>query len=253
LVFRALILEHQTPGRFFAGTSGYSYPSWKPEFYPKNVPATKFLEYYSSRLNLVEVNYTFRQLAKASTFEKWIACTPEEFVFAPKAHNKITHILRLANAEEFTRVFLESLEPLRSANKLGPILFQLPPSLKCDVERLKNFVRCLPPRYRYTFEFRHESWFAEPVFAALRDGNAGLCLAESEERETPEVITADFVYYRLRKPEYSEDEVDQLSSAIWRHRERGMDAYALFKHEDTPAGAFCAERLLRGQSAKAVL
>jgi uncharacterized protein YecE (DUF72 family) len=246
-------LEHQIPGRFFAGTSGYSYPSWKPEFYPKNVPATKFLEYYSSRLNLVEVNYTFRQLAKASTFEKWIACTPKEFVFAPKAHNKITHILRLANAEEFTRVFLESLEPLRSANKLGPILFQLPPSLKCDVERLKNFVCCLPPRYRYTFEFRHESWFAEPVFAALRNGNAGLCLAESEERETPEVITADFVYYRLRKPEYSEGEVDQLSSAIWRYRERGMDAYALFKHEDTPAGAFCAERLLRGQTAKAVL
>jgi len=243
-----LILQQPTPGRFFAGTSGYSYPTWKPDFYPKSVPTTKFLEYYSSRLNLVEVNYTFRQLAKASTFEKWIACTPADFVFAPKAHNKITHILRLTNAEEFTRVFLESLEPLRLANKLGPILFQLPPGLKCDVERLKNFARSLPSHYRYTFEFRNESWFAEPVFAALREANAGLCLAESEERETPEVITADFVYYRLRKPEYSEAEVDQLSSAISKHRERGMDAYALFKHEDTPAGAFCAERLLRGQS-----
>lgn len=249
---RGFDLERQTPGRFFAGTSGYSYPSWKPEFYPKNVPATKFLEYYSSRLNLVEVNYTFRQLAKASTFEKWISCTPEQFVFAPKAHNKITHILRLLNAEEFTRAFLESLEPLRLANKLGPILFQLPPSLKCDVERLKNFIGCLPRAYRYSFEFRNESWFAEPVFATLRDGNVGLCLAESEGRETPDVVTANFVYYRLRKPEYSEAEVDQLSARIWKQRERGLDAYALFKHEDTPAGAFCAERLLRAQNAEMV-
>jgi uncharacterized protein YecE (DUF72 family) len=251
LVCGALILERQIRGRFFAGTSGYSYPTWKPEFYPKNVPATKFLEYYSSRLNLVEVNYTFRQLAKASTFEKWIACTPGDFFFAPKAHNKITHILRLTNAEEFTRVFLDSLEPLRLAAKLGPILFQLPPSLKCDIDRLKAFVCGLPRGYRYSFEFRHESWFAEPVFMALRDANVGLCLAESQERETPEVVTADFVYYRLRKPEYSEAEVDQLSSAIWRHRERGLDAYALFKHEDTPAGAFCAERLLHSQGVEA--
>lgn len=249
---RGFDLERQTSGKFFAGTSGYSYPSWKPEFYPKNVPATKFLEYYSSRLNLVEVNYTFRQIAKASTFEKWIACTPQEFVFAPKAHNKITHILRLSNAEEFTRIFLESLEPLRSANKLGPILFQLPPSLRCDVDRLKQFVRGLPPGYRYSFEFRHASWFTEPVFAALRETNASLCLAESEERETPEVVTADFVYYRLRKPEYSEAEVDQLSTGIRQHRKRGLDAYALFKHEDTPAGAFCAERLLRGQNGQSV-
>lgn len=238
-------------GKLFAGTSGYAYTSWKPDFYPKNIPATKFLEYYASRLNVVEVNYTFRQLAKASTFEKWIACTPAEFVFAPKAHNKITHTLRLKNAEEFARVFLDSLEPLRASGKLGPVLFQLPPSSKRDLDLLKEFVRKLPAKDRYTFEFRHESWFNEDVFAALKDVNIALCFAESEERDTPEVATADFVYFRLRKPEYSSVELDALSAKIANYRESGLNVYVLFKHEETPAGAFCAERLLESQRSKA--
>jgi uncharacterized protein YecE (DUF72 family) len=237
-------LNTQTPGKLFAGTSGYSYPSWKPDFYPKNVPSTTFLEYYASRLNLVEVNYTFRQLAKASTFSRWIESTPEDFVFAPKAHNKITHTLRLVNAADFTRVFLETLEPFRKSGKLGPVLFQLPPNLKCDLERLKNFIRLLPRHDRYTFEFRNEGWFDETVFTALREFNVGLCLAENEKMATPEAVTANFVYYRLRKPDYGEEEVSKLSSSMAMHRHAGLDTYALFKHEDTPAGAFCAERLL---------
>jgi uncharacterized protein YecE (DUF72 family) len=241
----------RSQGKLFAGSSGFAYASWKPDFYPKNVPNAKFLEYYASRLNLVEVNYTFRQLAKASTFEKWINCTPAGFVFSPKAHNKITHTLRLKNAEEFTRVFLESLNPLRTSGKLGPILFQLPPNSKCDFDLLKEFVRKLPANDRYTFEFRHESWFNEQVFAALRDANIALCFAESEERETPEAATADFVYFRLRKPEYSRAEVDALSAKIASYRERGLNVYALFKHEETPAGAFCAERLLESQCSEA--
>jgi uncharacterized protein YecE (DUF72 family) len=234
----------KTEAKLFAGTSGYSYPSWKPEFYPKNVPGTKFLEYYASRLNLVEVNYTFRQLAKAATFEKWIAATPEGFVFSPKAHNKITHILRLKNAEEFTRIFLGTLAPLRDAQRLGPILIQLPPNLKADTETLKQFVRLLPKNDRFAFEFRNESWFAGDVFSILRDHNMALCLAESEERETPEVITADFVYFRLRKPEYSTNELDAIAQKAAGYRNRGLNVYALFKHEETPAGALCAERLL---------
>lgn len=230
--------------KLYAGTSGYSYPSWKPGFYPKNVPSTKFLEYYASRLNLVEVNYTFRQLAKAATFEKWIASTPDGFVFSPKAHNRITHILRLKDAEEFTRVFLGTLAPIRDARRLGPILVQLPPTLKADTELLKQFVRLLPTDDRFAFEFRNDSWFRDDVFAVLRNHNASLCLAESEERETPEVITADFVYFRLRKPEYSDSELDAIAAKARRYRERGLTVYALFKHEETPAGAVCAERLL---------
>jgi uncharacterized protein YecE (DUF72 family) len=233
--------------KLYAGTSGYSYPSWKPGFYPKNVPNSKFLEYYASRLNLVEVNYTFRQLAKAATFEKWVASTPDGFVFSPKAHNRITHILRLKDAEEFTRIFLGTLAPIREARRLGPILIQLPPTLKADTELLKNFVRLLPREDRFAFEFRNESWFAEDVFSILRDHNAALCLAESEERETPEVITADFVYFRLRKPEYSGSELDAIAEKTRRYREKGLNVYALFKHEETPAGAVCAERLLAAQ------
>ncbi len=238
-----------TEAKLFAGTSGYSYPSWKPGFYPKNVPSTKFLEYYASRLNLVEVNYTFRQLAKAATFEKWVASTPAGFVFSPKAHNKITHILRLKNAEEFTRVFLNTLAPIRDARRLGPILVQLPPTLKADGETLKQFVRLLPKEDRFAFEFRHESWLADEIFSILRDHNAALCLAESEERETPEVITADFVYFRLRKPEYSESEVKAIADKARRYQALGLNVYALFKHEETPAGAVCAERLLSASAA----
>jgi uncharacterized protein YecE (DUF72 family) len=236
-----------TPARLYAGTSGYSYTSWKPGFYPKTVPSAKFLEYYASRLNLVEVNYTFRQLAKAATFEKWIECTPNEFVFSPKAHNKITHILRLKNAEEFTRVFLDTLAPFRSSKRLGPILFQLPPSQKVDNERLKAFVDLLPGNDRFAFEFRHDSWFSEDVFTTLRNRNVALCLAESEERETPEVVTADFTYFRLRKPDYSAAELEAISQKISNMRSRGLTVYALFKHEETPAGAVCAERLLQLQ------
>lgn len=235
----------ETAGRLYSGTSGYSYPSWKPGFYPKNVPAAKFLEYYATRLNLVEVNYTFRQLAKAATFEKWIACTPDDFVFSPKAHNKITHILRLKDAEEFTRVFLQSIEPFRLHGKLGPVLFQLPPSLKADVERLKQFTGKLPGGYRFAFEFRHDSWYSEEVYAALREHNIGLCLAESEERNSPEVVTADFVYFRFRKPEYNAGEFDDLARRVANRRNMGLPVYALFKHEETPAGALYAERLLK--------
>ena len=234
-----------TQAKLYAGTSGYSYPSWKPNFYPKNVASMKFLEYYATRLNLVEVNYTFRQLGKSTTFDKWVASTPANFVFSPKAHNKITHVLRLKDAEEFTRVFLETLNPFRGANKLGPILLQLPPNLKMDQERLTAFARLLPKSDQFTVEFRHESWFCEPVFSVLREHNLGLCLAESEDRETPEVVTSEFVYYRLRKPEYSEPEIAKIADKIEAHLKEGRSVYALFKHEDTPAGAFYAERLLK--------
>jgi len=233
------------PPKLYAGTSGYSYPSWKPDFYPKDVPSARFLNYYASRLNLVEVNYTFRQIAKASTFEKWLEATPDGFLFSPKAHQKITHILKLKNAQEFTHLFLDSLQPLRAAGRLGPVLFQLPPALKADAERLSEFIQALPKGDRYAFEFRNDTWFATEILDILRRCGCGLCFAENEERETPEVLTSDFVYYRLRKPEYAGQEIDAISSKIAGHLSVGRNVYALFKHEDTPAGAFYAERLLK--------
>ncbi|MGA7413288.1 MAG: DUF72 domain-containing protein [Bryobacteraceae bacterium] len=231
--------------QLYAGTSGFAYPSWKPDFYPAKLASANFLNYYSTRLNLVEVNYTFRRIASASTFAKWVAGTPEGFRFSPKAHMKITHSLKLNDAEDFTRFFLESLEPLRQAGRLAPILFQLAPSFKADRERLGAFISKLPKHDRYTFEFRHASWFDEPIYAALRENNVALCLAENEKLETPEVVTADFVYLRLRKEDYSEEEQAQLATQVKNHLIAGQTVYALFKHEDTPAGAFCAEKLIK--------
>jgi uncharacterized protein YecE (DUF72 family) len=233
----------------YAGTSGFSYPSWKPEFYPEKLPSAKFLSFYASRLNTVEVNYTYRRLASAATFEKWVAETPEGFLFLPKAHMKITHIFKLDDAEEFTRIFLESLEPLRAAGRLGPILFQLAPSFKADRDRLARFVGSLPRAVRAAFEFRNATWFDESVYQVLQDANVALCMAENENLETPHVITADFVYMRLRKPEYTESELESIEYRVGQYRSNGYPTYAIFKHEETPAGALNAEKLLRSQSA----
>ena len=162
------------PGRLFAGTSGFSYPAWKPAFYPKEVPSKKFLEYYATRLNSVEVNYTFRRLAPAKTFEGWLAATSADFAFTCKAHQNLTHILKMREAESFTDLFLKSLEPLRAARRLGPILFQFPPTFKCDIERLDAYLPLLPSDLRYAFEFRHESWLDDAVYERLKNRNIAL-------------------------------------------------------------------------------
>ena len=229
----------------YAGTSGFAYPAWKPGFYPAKLPAKQFLHHYAQRLNCVEINYTFRRLPSPSTLQNWVEATPPGFVFAVKANQRITHILRLKNAAEATALFLKMIDPLRSARRLGPILFQLPPQLKCDEALLRDFLELLPPDLRYAFEFRHTSWLAEPVYEQLRRRNVALCLAESEKLEVPKVITADFVYYRLRKPEYTEADVDAIGAGARELLATGRDLYLMFKHEETPEGAIHAERLLR--------
>jgi len=231
----------------YCGTSGFAYDSWKPEFYPEKLPSSKFLSHYATRLNAVEVNYTYRRIAPASTFDKWISATPEQFLFLPKAHMKITHSLKLEGAEQFTRVFLESLEPLTRAGRLGPVLFQLPPSLKIDVDRLRAFVRLLPKTLRSAFEFRNGTWFDESTYEVLRQYNIALCLAENENLETPHVLTADFVYLRLRKPDYLEPELTSIGYRVQQYRANGYPTFAIFKHEETPAGALNAEKLLNAQ------
>jgi len=229
----------------YAGTSGFAYPAWKPGFYPARLPAKQFLNHYAQRLNCVEINYTFRRLPSASTLQSWVEATPPGFVFAVKANQRITHILRLKNAAEATALFLKMIDPLRSARRLGPVLFQLPPQLKCDEALLGDFLELLPTDLRYAFEFRHTSWLSEPVYELLRRRNVALCLAESEKLEVPKVITADFVYYRLRKPEYTEADVDAIASGARELLGTGRDLYLMFKHEETPEGALNAERLLR--------
>jgi uncharacterized protein YecE (DUF72 family) len=229
----------------YAGTSGFAYPAWKPGFYPAKTPANQFLKHYAGRLNCVEINYTFRRLPSASTLQNWVEQTPAGFVFAVKANMRITHILRLKNAGEATELFLKMIDPLRTSRRLGPILFQLPPAVKCDVTLLREYLALLPKDLRYAFEFRHASWLTDEVYEALRERNVSLCVAESEKLEVPEVITADFVYYRLRKPDYTAEDVAAFRARSKELLATGRDLYLMFKHEESPEGALNAETLLK--------
>jgi len=231
--------------RLFAGTSGFAYAQWKPQFYPAKLPANKFLEHYAQRLNSVEINYTFRRTPAAKTLESWVSATPGGFVFALKAHMRITHIMRLKNAEEATNLFLRGIDPLRSARRLGAILFQLPPAMKCDMALLESYLQILPEDLRYAFEFRHASWLVDDVYRLLARRNISLCLAESEKFEVPEVITADFVYYRLRKAGYSAEDIQAIAGRAQALLGQGKDLFLMFKHEETPEGALNAEEILR--------
>ena len=230
---------------FYVGTSGWAYPSWKPDFYPQKLAQKNFLNYYATRLNAVEVNFSFRQLVKETTIQKWLSETPEHFRFTMKAHQVLTHIKRLKDTEEFLKRFLGTLEAMERAKRLGPILFQLPPNFKADQQVLAEFLRMLPRGARAAFEFRHESWFSEESWATLRGRNVALCVAETEERNTPDVVTADFAYYRYRKPTYTLEERQAMVSRIREHLSAGRDVFAYFKHEETPQGALYAIEVLQ--------
>jgi uncharacterized protein YecE (DUF72 family) len=192
----------------------------------------------------VEINYTFRRAPSASTLASWVQATPAGFIFAVKAHQRITHARRLKDAGEPLEFFLKTLEPLRSAARLGPILLQLPPALQVDLPRLAAFLPLLPGELRFTIEFRHASWFTEDVYELLREHGVALCLAESETLETPPVITAGFVYHRLRKPGYATRDLERFADSARASLEAGRDVYMVFKHEEEPQGALDAERLL---------
>lgn len=237
-------------GKIYAGTSGWSYPAWKPQFYPAKLASSKFLQYYSTRLNSVEVNYTFRHFATEKTLDNWIGLTPPGFKFSIKAHQNITHIKRLRDAADFARSFLTSLQPLVEANKIAMVLFQLPPFLKADKSLLEDFVGTLPRAARSSFEFRHPSWFTDPILDILRKYNVALCNAESEKLETPDICTADFCYYRLRKPEYSAQQRKDLAQKLQRHIDQKRDVFVYFKHDETPEGALYAEELLSAVSGR---
>jgi uncharacterized protein YecE (DUF72 family) len=236
--------------QLFVGTSGWAYPSWKPAFYPDKLAQKKFLGHYATQLNTVEVNFTFRQLVKESTIQNWIEQTPAAFRFGVKAHQVITHIKRLKGTEDFVPRFLATIAPLAAAGKLGPVLFQLPPNLKADAALLQDFLALLPRALPAAFEFRHESWFADSTWDALKSHGAALCVAETEERTTPDMVTGPFVYYRFRKPSYTDQERRDMVERIGQHIAGGRDVFAYFKHEETPAGALYAVDLLRGGAAQ---
>ena len=231
--------------QLYAGTSGWAYPSWKPDFYPAKLAQSKFLHYYATQLNAVEVNFTFRQLLKESTAQKWIEATPAAFRLSIKAHQVITHIKRLKKTEDFISRFLSTIEPIARAEKLGPLLFQLPPNMKADATLLGEFLSVLPRAVPSAFEFRHASWFTDEIFVLLKSGNRALCVAETEERTTPDVVTADFCYYRYRKPSYTPDERRAMVDRIHEHLAQARNVFAYFKHEETPEGAIYAVEVLK--------
>src|ERR1700692_4621289 len=179
--------------QLFVGTSGWAYPSWKPDFYPAKLAQKKFLSHYATQLNTVEVNFTFRQLVKETTIQNWIEQTPPTFRFGVKAHQVITHIKRLKGTEDFVPRFLATIEPLASAGKLGPVLFQLPPNLKMNGALLKDFLALLPRSLPAAFEFRHESWFADSTWDLLKSHKAALCVAETELMSTRDIAAVSFV------------------------------------------------------------
>ncbi|HWR35329.1 MAG TPA: DUF72 domain-containing protein [Clostridia bacterium] len=230
----------------YVGTSGWAYKIWQPVFYPEKLPQTKFLEHYASRLTAVEVNYTFRHLLTEKTIANWLKQTPKHFRFALKANQVITHFKKLRGAEEPLQRFLSSISPLAQAGRLGPVLFQLPPQLKSDAKLLQEFLTMLPRSLRAAFEFRHESWFSDEIFDALRKYNVALCVAETKKLTTPEQQTADFAYYRFRKEEYSTAERRVLSERLHRLAADGTEVFAFFKHEETPESPLYAVELLEG-------
>jgi uncharacterized protein YecE (DUF72 family) len=227
------------------GTSGWAYASWKPDFYPAKLPAKKFLEYYATQLNSVEVNFTFRQFPSEAMLLGWLAATGDDFAFSFKASQRITHFARLKNCEELVDRFYASLNPVQSAGRLGVVLFQLPPNLKVDASLLDEFLaHAARPGIRLAFEFRHPSWFAEETYAILKRHQVALCVAESDELESPDVATAAFRCYRLRKSEYSREELDGIVAQM-RERAKEGDVFVYFKHEETPEGALNAVEALR--------
>jgi uncharacterized protein YecE (DUF72 family) len=240
----------------YVGTSGWSYPTWKPAFYPPKVPARSFLNYYGSQFTAVEVNYTFRAFPTTTQLENWQAAVPSGFRFSFKAPQRITHIKRLNACDDDVAYFFSTLEPVRQAGKLGLVLFQLPPNLKADAVRLSTFLAA--PALRATgtmpiaFEFRHESWFSEEIYGILRAHNAALCIAESDDLATPEVHTAStHTSFRLRRTgAYSPAEIDAF---VQRFTTLALDrdVYIYFKHEDEPSGALNAVSFLAGVAAKA--
>ncbi len=226
--------------RVLCGTSGFQFDAWREHFYPDDLPSNRMLEFYAERLPTVEINYTFYRIPTTKTFENWLSQTPPAFRFALKASQRITHRARLKDAGESTAFFCEKARLL--GDKLGPVLFQLPPNLKKDADRLRAFVATIPAGIRAAFEFRHATWFDDETFEILRGAGAALCLAEDEKLATPPVRTADFGYLRLRLPDY-----DDAALSAWSERLASLafpsDVYVFFKHEAAAHGPLLARKM----------
>jgi uncharacterized protein YecE (DUF72 family) len=224
------------------GTSGFQYPEWKGHFYPEKLPAAKMLPFYAERFQTTEINYTFRRTPSGKTVENWCQLTPPRFTFSLKAPQRVTHFAKLQNCSDSLNFFFGAIQGLE--DKLGPILFQLPPFFRKDAGILAAFLEQLPDGVRAAFEFRHRSWFDDEIFASLRKHNAALCIAESADLSTPIEATANFGYLRLRREDYGPEDIARWSERLRSHASKWSDAFVYFKHEEQGMGPKLATQLI---------
>ena len=226
---------------YWIGTSGYAYKQWKGRFYPETLPDAEMLRYYGGRFAAVEINYTFYRFASVRQLQSWAKEVPDHFTFTLKAPRRITHELRLRDAADMAADFCETARALK--HKLGALLFQLPPFLKRDTPRLEDFLHQLPPGFRVAFEFRNPTWFADEVYDTLRRFGVALCVVESPDRVVPLESTAEFGYFRLRQPEYSDADLAECAARIQAAAAGWQDVFIYFKHEQDGQGPVFAGKL----------
>ena len=217
-------------GRLFTGTSGYSYKEWRGAFFPEDLAPDQFLSYYSRKLRSVEINNTFYRFPTETVLEHWRDETPESFVFAVKANQRITHKLRLKNVEQVTADFVERCAVV--GERLGPLLFQLPPNFVRNDERLDAFLAALPAGGRYAIEFRHKTWFEDSVFERLAEAKVALVQSEDDKSAAPRIATTSFCYVRLRKVAYSDDDLDDWRAWIDQQLAEQRDVFVYLKHDE---------------------
>ena len=219
--------------KILAGTSGYAFKEWKGNFYPQDLKDDGMLGFYASKFPTVEINNTFYRLPRENVLRDWAAQVPETFTFALKASQRITHYARLKEeSASLVDFLLKNTATL--GDRLGPILFQLPPNMKKDVNRFRGFLGLLPFDRRYAFEFRHDSWFDDEVYSALRERDIAMCIAEQDDFTCPVICTSTWGYLRLHKLDYNAGEL-----ADWAKRVVGQqwnEAYVFFKHDETEHG-----------------
>lgn len=228
------------------GTSGWHYKHWIGPFYPKKLPTKDMLKYYSKFFSTTEINNSFYKLPDQTVFQNWVEQVPENFTFSVKASRYITHMKKLKDTSEALSLFMNGIKPLK--RNQGPILFQLPPHWKCNIERLKSFLELLPSGKHYTFEFRNSSWWNDTVYDLLKGSNAAFCIFELAGVMSPIISTADFVYIRLHGPNdayrgfYSEEALSKWAEKIKQWENKGKTIYIYFDNDES---AFAVKNALR--------
>ena len=228
--------------KLWIGTSGFQYPEWKGTFYPQKMPVSKMLPYYAERFATTEVNYSFRRIPSPKTISNWANATPDYFKFTFKAPQRVTHFAKLHDCTDTMEYFCDVISALD--NKLGAVLFQLPPEFEKDVGRLNDFLATLPQHLQVAFEFRNESWFDEEVYGVLHERGAALCIAESEKISTPPIVTGKFGYLRLRREDYTQDDIERWADFAASHVGDWSDLYIYFKHEESGVGPKFAQQMI---------